>query len=81
VLSAFEGSNVLIRQLHDEVLVSRPAPSIAHNAANQPLTIAVDFDEWFLALVAKSIRHNTRSASGLVTFVGHAEVWCPGFSR
>jgi hypothetical protein len=54
-----EGSYILLGQLHDEVLVTRPAPSIAHNAANQPLTIAVGLDEGFLALVTNNIGHDT----------------------
>jgi hypothetical protein len=45
----------LFRQLHDEVLVSWPAPSITCNAADQPLTIAVDFDERFLSQTFKGI--------------------------
>jgi hypothetical protein len=35
-----------------------PGPSIARNAPDKPLTIAVDFDERFLALVANNIRHD-----------------------
>jgi hypothetical protein len=63
-----EGSDILLWQLHDEVLVVRPAPSITRNAADQPLAIAVDFDERFLALIANVQGHRLRSA--LFTLLG-----------
>jgi hypothetical protein len=34
-----------------------PGQAIARNAADKPLTIAVDFDEWFPALVTNVQRH------------------------
>ena len=44
------GLEIILRQRHEEVVTSRPAPAIALNAADQPLAAVIDFNQWALAL-------------------------------
>jgi hypothetical protein len=54
------------RQLHEKPLASFPTPPIAVNAADQPLAVMIDFDDWAIAFGARasliSVRaHGTHS--------------------
>jgi hypothetical protein len=44
---------ILLRQLHEEVLASFPAPAIAIAAADQPFAIMVDFQKPAIAFFAR----------------------------
>ena len=72
---------VILKQLHGQRVVSRPAPAIALNAADQPLAIVVDLDQRATAVGAdvvcggslqdrrKKIKARQHTAGGLIWFV------------
>ena len=41
--------DILLGQLHEQVVTVGPAPAIALDATNEPLAVVVDLDEWAVA--------------------------------
>ena len=52
-----ERFQIAFHKLHDELVVAGVTPAIAVNAADQHLTIVIDFHQWAVAVGADLIAH------------------------